>query len=73
MARYQKVEGLTERLNEAVLKSGKTPKEICCETGICYSSFYDHLAGRPMGELYLAKYCTVLNISADWLLGIKKG
>lgn len=73
MPRYRKVQGMTERFNEAVLKSGKSPKEICRQTGIWESSFYEHMAGAAMGELFIAKYCTVLNISADWLLGIKKG
>lgn len=73
IGRHRKLQGVTDRLNKAVLLSGKTPGQIQKEAGICKTSYYYHMSGGAMGELYIAKYCAVLNISADWLLGIRKG
>lgn len=72
MNRYNKLQGVTERLREAVTSSGLTHKEIMKRTGVPSTCFYNHLNGARLTELNIAKYCTVLNISADWLLGLKR-
>lgn len=72
MRHNRKVEGLTERLNSAVYASGLTPGEIQKRAGVKRNTYYDHLSGQPMSELFIAKYCTALGISADWLLGLRK-
>lgn len=68
-----KVEGLTERLNSAINASGLTNREIIKRVGVPRSTYYEHLEGQPMGEIYVMKYCRALGISADWLLGLRKG
>lgn len=73
MRHYMKVEGALDRLREAIAASGLCPTEIMRRAGIPSSTFYEHLNGAALSELYVAKYCTVLGISADWLLGLKKG
>lgn len=72
MGKQRKLEGVTDRLREAILASGKTPKQIQMETGAPKSLYYAHLSGCAMGELYIARYCLALNISADWLLGLRR-
>lgn len=67
-----KLEGVTERLQKAVLDSGKSSAQIIAETGISKSTYYKHMDGNPMNELHIARYCNALNVSADWLLGLKK-
>lgn len=71
MNRYNKLQGVTERLREAVKASGLTPREIQQRVGIKKSTYYDHINGARLTELNIAKYCIVLKISADWLLGLK--
>lgn len=66
-----RVEGLTNRLRNAVLDSGLAVKEIQEEMGIPDSTYYYHMNGGRMTEYWLARYCEVLGVSADWLLGLK--
>lgn len=66
-----KCEGLTNRLRNAVLNSGLTAREIQKRAGISKSTYYGHMKGKAMTEFYIARYCAVLGISADWLLGLK--
>ena len=66
----RKVEGTTERLLDAINKSGLQPGEICKKADIPRSTFYNHIGGDALSERYIVKYCRVLKISADWLLGI---
>ncbi|MBQ5601817.1 MAG: helix-turn-helix transcriptional regulator [Clostridia bacterium] len=66
--------GMPERLREAVNESGLKHVEISRRAGISYSRFEALLAGD--GGCYIstfAKLCAVLNVSSDWLLGLKKG
>lgn len=66
----KKVEGVTERLIEAIKESGMSTQEICKTGKIPRSTYYNHLSGDSLSERYIVKYCRVLNISADWLLGL---
>lgn len=72
MRRNQTLEGTRDRLRRAFIASGKTAVQVCRETGIPKSSFYRHLNGEGMSLLHLARYCTTLKVSADYLLGLKK-
>lgn len=68
-----RLQGVTERLREAVKASGKSPAQIQRETGISKTTFYSHLNGETaMSELFIAKYCATLGVSADWLLGLRR-
>lgn len=73
MTQRRKLEGVADRLREAALASGKTPKEIQTEAGVARSLYYAHLNGEhAMSELHIARYCLALGVSADWLLGIRR-
>lgn len=72
MNKSQKIEGLRDRLRNAFIASGKTATQVRRETGISKSCFYQHLNGEGMGALHIARYAVALNVSADWLLGIKE-
>lgn len=63
---------MKNRLRQAFLDSGKTSVQVCREIRLPRSSFYRHLNGEGMTALYLARYAVALNVSADWLLGLKK-
>jgi hypothetical protein len=68
----RKLAGVTERLNEAIYRSGLMPHEIMAAAKIGHSQYYNHINGASLNELNIAKYCRVLHISADWLLGLDK-
>lgn len=68
----KRVRGMGLRLREAFELSGKTAAQVAREIGVSRSSFYRHLDGDPMLPLALARYSLALNVSADWLLGIKR-
>lgn len=72
MGKHYKVQGLNERLREAIFVSGKSVLTLAEEAGINYVSVYDHMNGTGVSTPYLLRYCKVLNVSADWLLGLKE-
>ena len=73
MRKSSRIEGLQSRLHSAFLWSNKTGVQLCKETGIPRSAFYEHLSGASTpNALHLARYAVALNVSADWLLGLKK-
>lgn len=66
-----KIEGFSERLNEAIWASDMGDSEISRKTGIsrsCLWSYRYTATMPPSGNL--AKLAVVLNVSSDWLLGI---
>ena len=67
------VEGLTDRLNESVAKSGLSLKEISAMTGINTGNLC-HYFNRGINPKIdnLAKLAVCLNVSTDWLLGISQ-
>lgn len=73
MRKASRIEGLQSRLRSAFLWSNKTAEQVQRETGIPKTSFYCHLSGTcTPNALHLARYAGALNVSADWLLGLKK-
>lgn len=73
MRKSPRVAGLRDRLRNAFIDSGKTAEQLMKETGIGKSVFYRHLGGNSTPcALHLARYAAALNVSADWLLGLKK-
>jgi len=68
----KKVDGASERLRQAVQESGLRAHQIIKRSGVPKTTFYSHMNGDAMSEFHIAKYCSVLNISADWLLGLSK-
>lgn len=73
MRRETKIEGFRDRLHLAFLWSDKTGVQVCKETGILKSTFYEHIRGDSTpNALHLARYAVAFNVSADWLLGLKK-
>lgn len=60
------------RLNEAILKSNLDMREISRRSGISLASLYNYRDDGVQPKIYaLAKLAIVLNVSSDWLLGIK--
>ena len=72
MSYKKKIEGTSERLDKAILESKLTISQISERTGIARSTTYGHLEGKAMSELHVARYCMILGVSADWLLGLKE-
>lgn len=68
-----KLEGFTERLNQAINKSGMDVSVIGRKTGISRGMLYKYQYEMAMPTVgSLAKLSMVLNVSSDWLLGIEK-
>lgn len=65
------VRGLTERLNKAVSESGIGLNELSRRTGIGTHTLRTYFNGEynPKAD-NLAKLSIILNVSADWLLGL---
>ena len=65
------MEGATERLAEAIKKSGMSAAELSRKTGLDSNRIYALKNGSGiMREFDIARLCVALGISADWLLGI---
>ena len=65
--------GFPERLAQAIYDSGLNCCQICDRTGhkIERKSIYSWRSGDTTpNATHLMYLCTVLNVSADWLLGI---
>lgn len=68
------IRGMSERLREAVNKSGLKHNEISRRAGISKSRLEALLSGNDgCYASTFAKLCAVLGVSADWLLGLKGG
>lgn len=67
------IQGFNERMQQAVNNSNLPTTEIARKCGIdrkvIYRSCYDFYMPNSSN---LAKICVVLNVSADWLLGLKR-
>ena len=65
------IRGLTERLNKAVTESGIGLNELSRRTGIGTHTLRTYFNGEynPKAD-NLAKLSIILNVSADWLLGL---
>ena len=60
-----------ERFNEILIMSGKTQVEIAKELNISKQCINDYKTGKSVPSIQtLYALCKVLNISADYLLGL---
>jgi transcriptional regulator with XRE-family HTH domain len=73
MARpYNRIVGFSDRLCEAIDDSGLTTPQICERCRIERKAFYEYKRGEYTPPvIFLARLCSVLHVSADWLLGLK--
>lgn len=59
------------RLKEAIKRKGLSQKEVSLKVGITENSMSSYITGKVLPQVdVLLKLCTVLNISADWLIGL---
>ncbi len=70
--RTANIEGFTERFNQAIWESDKDLSQISKQTNISRSCLWSYQNGILPKCDNLARLAIVLNVSADWLLGIKK-
>lgn len=70
--RTANIEGFTERFNQAIWESDKDIAVISKMTNISRSVIWSYQNGVLPKCDNLARLAIVLNVSADWLLGIKK-
>ncbi len=67
------MEEFTERLAEAMKASGKKQTEIAAEVGITKQCISDFKVGKSYPSIQtLALLCKILDVSADYLLGLDK-
>ena len=61
-----------ERLREAMTDRGVGVYKLAEEAGVCFTTVYCWLRGErvPSGSL-IPQLCRVLDVSADWLLGLR--
>ena len=62
--------GFWDRLNETVKESGMSKREIAEKIGCDRKALSDY--GSTLSPLYIARFCVVTGVSADYLLGIKE-
>ena len=66
-------ESVRKKLLMSLAVSDMTMKELAEVSGIPYSTLYNILRRKYAASLFCtAKLCTVFNIDANWLLGIKR-
>ena len=64
---------ISKRIYEAINFSSKSKRQIINEMKISKSRFYSILNGEGhINEKTIIKLCTVLEVSSDWLLGLKE-
>jgi transcriptional regulator with XRE-family HTH domain len=62
--------GFWDRFDEACKQSGMTKAEISRRMGVDRKTLYNPHDSRSMNSGYLAKFCGVTGVSADYLLGL---
>lgn len=73
MRRNYPPDGFTERLNEAIYKSGLSMTVITRRAQISESCYYSYVHGYTTPSVKtLASLCRLLHVSADYLLFGKK-
>ncbi len=73
MAKHQGlIEGFWDRFDEALNNTGKSKNFIANQLGCNRKVLYNDYSGRMPSPLYIAKFCSIYNISSDYLLGIKR-
>ena len=73
MMRRYIVDGLSKRLRQAVADSFLSIESISTKTGISRSCLWYYLTNEKNPSVYsLAQLAKVLNVSTDWLLGLKE-
>lgn len=66
------ISGLSERLRKAIADNGIMQKDLAEMTGITQISISHYCTGRKNPNApKIIKMCKALNISSDWLLGLK--
>ena len=67
-----RIDGFTERLEKAIFDSGKDLNQIAKESGVHRSNIWFYRFDHKMPSCYsLMRLATTLNVSTDWLLGLK--
>lgn len=65
--------GFVKKFNEAVLHSKLSVTEIAKRSGVSRNTIYEYMWGKITPNItVLMKLCKTLNVSADYLLGLKK-
>jgi transcriptional regulator with XRE-family HTH domain len=73
MMRRYVVNGLSKRLRQAVADSYLSLEDIRIRTGISRSCLWYYLTNEKNPSIYsLTQLAKVLNVSTDWLLGLKE-
>lgn len=69
---YIFVEGFWERLEDEIYKQNRTKKDIAKQCGFDRKTLMRHSAHDNICLPYFARLCSVLHVSADYLLFGKK-
>ena len=71
MGKHNKVRGFWERVDEVIYDSGLSKAEIARRCGFSRNILADENAGRMMSVGVLTSFCSVMHVSADYILGLK--
>ena len=66
------IEGFWERVEESIRNSGLTKKEIAKKMGVNRATLYPS-SGMNLSTDNIAKFCKIVGVSSDYLLGLKEG
>ena len=72
MSEHIKLEGFWDRVNKAVKDSGLSKSEIARRGGFERRALNGESENRMLSVGTLARFCVVTDVSADWILGIKR-
>lgn len=70
--RYIFIEGFWERLEEEIYKQNRTKKDVAEQCGFDRKILFRNSGHDNIWLPYFARLCSVLNVSADYLLFGKK-
>lgn len=70
MVKYERVESVSKRLQEAMYKAGKTQADLARETGISKATLSRYLSGQfEPKQIAVNKMAVALNVAEMWLWG----
>lgn len=73
MKRIYQVDGLRDRLEDAIFSSGMDISEISRKSGVSRNLLWAYRFDNKQPSCYsLMRLAKTLNVSTDWLLGLEK-
>lgn len=72
MGKHGKVIGMWDRIDDVIYESGLSKAEVARRCHFSRNILADAGANRMMSAWSLMSFCSTMNVSADYILGLRK-